>query len=393
MPHNLKARLGRIRTNAGTLSGVSPAASGGNKPDGLIPGEPQPDTVWPEWSEAGFKTLKRQFNRELPFPLPQVFPAALAILVPDIARLRRLPPAAELLFFDLETTGLSGGAGTVAFLAAFGRFTASAGLPGRIQITQYLLLDYPGEAAFIESAVKEFAASGSPLVVSYNGKCFDSQIFKTRCLMNGITPPHYSHADLLHPARRLWKRRLPDCSQSTIEVSVLGLDRSGDVSGAMAPDIWFSFLQSGCNRELLSICEHNARDITGLAALFLALGQIAESPLESRAMFNVDEESLALFWRQTLKKNPFLFQDTGSWCAETGELLLKNAAESGHPRAAIAMAKIAEWRLGDMKKALEYTDAALAAPDISGSLRRELETRRVRLEGKIARAGKGAMTE
>jgi len=384
MPANLKARLGRIRDCAPRNG------KGSGHPDSLpstVPesGGPQPAVAWPGWNEAGFKTLKRQFTRELLFPVPAAFPTALAILVPDFARAGRFPAPSELLFFDLETTGLSGGAGTVAFLAAFGRFTAPGELPSRIEITQYLLLDYPGEADFIENTIKEFAASPAsapPFVASYNGKSFDSQILKTRCLMNGIMPPPYFHADLLHSARRLWRNVLPDCSQAGIEVSVLGLDRSGDVLGAMAPDIWFSFLRNGDNRELLSVCNHNERDITGLASLLLALGEIAASPLESRNRYRFEEEALALSWRNVLKKSPSLF---GSGERKWGDLLLEHAAKNGCPRAAIAMAKTAEWYLDDPALALEYTARALQAPELPPRLRDDLEKRRARLERKIAR--------
>ena len=379
MPSNLKARLGRIRESVprngkgSEHHDISPVA-------GMEPAIQTPD-AWPGWSESGFKTLKRQFTRELPFPVPAAFPKALAILVPDFDRAGRLPAPDELLFFDLETTGLSGGAGTVAFLAAFGRFAASGELPSRIELTQYLLLDYSGESDFIENVIKEFTAFPAPFVVSYNGKSFDSQILRTRCLMNGIMPPPYFHADLLHSARRLWRRKLPDCSQATIELSVLGLDRSGDVPGVMAPDIWFSFLRSGDKKELLSVCDHNGRDISGLAALFLALGEIADAPLESRSRFRFDEEALAMSWRKALKKPSSIF---GSSERNRALLLLESAAKKGYPLAAIAMAKTAEWQLGDPALALEYTNGALHAGELPERLREDLEKRRSRLEGKIA---------
>ena len=383
---DLKARLGRIR-----------GSGGDNKKGGVLVGPSSttaglhPSIGWPGWTEAGFMVLKRELYRELPFSLPGVFSKELAIVVPDLIQMGRLPFPQELLFFDLETTGLSGGSGTVAFLAAFGRFDTS-----KIRITQYLLLDYPGEADFVENVKNEFTVSrgvksgGLPLVVSYNGKSFDSQIIKNRWLMNRIKPPDYFHADLLHPARKLWRGQIENCSQATIEVSVLGLDRCGDVSGAMAPDIWFSFLRAGengiyDNSQLLSVCDHNVRDISGLAALFLALGEIAANPIDSRKKFRFNEEALALSWRKVLFNYPEFFggDEPRRQYAKTGELLIKNAAENGHPRAAVVMAKIAEWRLGDPALALMYTNAALATAAIPESLQKELEKRRVRLAGKI----------
>jgi len=375
MSVDLKARLRRYRDIRKLPSSTT------EEPRGTLSTTEEKKDPWPDWTEAGFKTLKREVFRELKIPelevpVPEAFPAALPIVVPDIRHMGKLPLPGELLFFDLETTGLSGGAGTIAFLAAFGRFAKGG---AGISITQYLLLDYPGESDFTGKAAGEFTASPPPLVVTYNGKSFDSQILKTRCLMNGIKPPEYFHADLLHPARRLWKRRLPGCSQATIEVSVLGLDRAGDVSGAMAPEIWFSFLRSGDNSELLSICDHNVRDITGLASLFLALNVIAAAPIESLDRFRFDMEALALLWRNAVRRNPRFFGDEEK---KTGEELLRNAARNGSPLAELILAKNAEWCLRDYGLALEYTNSALASQEISEGLRENLERRRIRLEKK-----------
>jgi uncharacterized protein YprB with RNaseH-like and TPR domain len=380
MSMDLRARLRRYRdTRKFSASTIEET-----KPRHIIEEE---KGSWPDWKEVGFKTLKREVLLELKAPLPEAFPAALPIVVPDLLRLGRIPSPEDLLFFDLETTGLSGGAGTLAFLAAFGRF-AKSGISGNvgILITQYLLLDYPGESDFIERVVGEFATP-PPLVVTYNGKCFDSQILKNRCLMNGMTPPEYFHADLLHPSRRLWKRVLPDCSQATIEVSVLGLDRAWDVPGAMAPEIWFSFLRSGDNSELLSICDHNVRDITGLASLFLALAEIAADPLGSSNKFCFDGEALALLWWRAIRRNSQLFGDEEK---KTGDLILRNAARNGSPLAALIMAKNAEWHLKNYRLALEYTNCALAFPGISERLRENLEKRRQRLKKRIIIFRKGS---
>jgi uncharacterized protein YprB with RNaseH-like and TPR domain len=378
---NLKARLKRYHDT----KKINPAVTGSRGTSGS-------PALWPGWSEAGFKILKREQIYELAFPLCSGFPKSLAIVVPDLVRFGRIPMPEDLLFFDLETTGLSGGAGTVAFLAAFGRFTAPKSGSAALTITQYLLLDYPGESEFIEMSVNEFAASperagdGLPLVVSYNGKCFDSQILRNRCLLNRIRPPEYYQADLLHPSRRLWKNILSDCSQATIEVKILGLDRIGDVSGAMAPEIWFSFLRNGDNadsspRELLSLCDHNARDVAGLAALFLGMGKIAADPFKSRNAFQFDDKALALFWWKAVKKHPLFLKDD-EFCAKTAFSLLEAAAKGGSPQAAITIAKDAEWRLRDIKLALHYTNLALAAAEIPLGFRDEIEKRLSRLEKK-----------
>jgi hypothetical protein len=296
-------------------------------------------------------------------------------------------------------------------------------------VDQYLLLDYSGEADFIEALAEEFkgpaapegAAAALPILVSYNGKSFDAQIFKTRCIMNGRLPPPYHHADLLHPSRRLWKRVLPSCSQGEIETAVLGLDRTGDIPGALAPELWFSFLRTGDFSSLGGICDHNVKDISGLAALFRALTAIARSPPEAAA-YHADPEALALGWRDAIRRDRRgLF---GAEEAETGARLLAAAAGRGCPRAVYimgldllrqnrgrdgrrrlleaageqsppsiraaayrALAVDAEWRLGDEEGALGFVEAALELGEIRDMVKADLSGRRERLLRKIERRG------
>ncbi|MDR1318620.1 MAG: ribonuclease H-like domain-containing protein [Treponema sp.] len=377
------------------------------------------------WESAGCQTLRRQIIVDPLLAFPAEFPPALPVLIPDLGGAFLQPEAdgrpvpEDLLFFDLETTGLSGGAGTLAFLAAFGRpLRLSASSRGgsipqkrgkdrpfegedplspdclltgyKIQLTQYLLLDYPGESDFLNALLGEFAAGGG-LVVTYNGKTFDSQILKNRCLMNGLAPPEYAHADLLYPARRLWKRILPNCSQGEIETSVLGLDRSGDIPGALAPDIWFGFLKTGTAPPLLGICEHNKKDILGLAAIFAVLAHIASDPVGTRKRYNYDVENLAFRYRRNSRRctgGKAAFCEPGE-LLRTGEELLRLAAEQGYPGALRALAVEAEWRLADFSLALEYTNRALALDALRESLREDFTLRRKRLRGKIDKSAAG----
>jgi uncharacterized protein YprB with RNaseH-like and TPR domain len=289
------------------------------------------------WESCGFKTVKREVTLDSPFKSMKSLPAALAILVPDLAG-RELPALEDFLFFDLETTGLSGGAGTTAFLAAFGRL-----IGGKLRITQYLLLDYPGENDFLAAVLAEFKNESS-VIVSYNGKCFDSQILKTRCLMNRIEPPEYFHADLLHPSRRLWKNIINDCSQGSVEARILGINRENDIPGALAPEIWFEFLKTGRTDRLFGICDHNVFDIAGLSSILAAMIRIASDPLGCEEPI-FDLERVALFWRDFLRR-----RSSDSELQVTGGELLRKAAEKEYPRAALVYAQD-RMRKGDCEKA------------------------------------------
>jgi uncharacterized protein YprB with RNaseH-like and TPR domain len=431
MAHNLRSRLQRIREAGKTETRVSPASA--------VTGVPECDAgppVLPGWERAGYKALKRSVVLELPRTLPAVLPLGLGIPVPDILRYARdqgMPEPGDLLFFDLETTGLSSGPGTVAFLAAFGRIIKVPGETSfRFKADQYLLLDYPGEAGFLEALLGEFKPWGAegkpPLVITYNGKSFDSQVLRIRCLMNRLPPPFYYPGDLLHPCRRLWKKLLPSCSQGEIETSILGLDRTGDIPGYMAPDIWFAFLRTGDPSALEGICDHNLKDILGLGAIFNALTRIAGDPAGAEKELRLDTEALALGWRRAIRRygeGPF-----GIGSAKTGEMLLAAAADRGCPRAMYALgtdliakkqydearrhfldltgdqypgeiraaayrklAIDAEWRLKDPEQALGYLNVSLALGETRITVKKELFSRRERLLEKIKHNGEPRLSE
>jgi uncharacterized protein YprB with RNaseH-like and TPR domain len=313
----------------GRSSGGAPAVPGG---------------VFSAWETAGEGLLRRRLRLPPSRPVPAALPAALPLVLPDLAPAAGSRSPGRILFFDLETTGLSGGAGTVAFLAAFGTFEGenSLGDYSALVIDQFLLLDYSGETAFLDAVLRFINDPRFPgsCLATYNGKTFDTQILKTRCLMNGFEPPKLFQLDLLYPSRRMWKRLLPNCSQATIETMVLGLDRSGDIPGALAPEIWFDFLKSngsGAGR-LLGICDHNVKDIQGLAALFAAFCEIAEHPLDASAVFHCDTERLAMIWRRRLiRGGPPLFRDVSGGGFERTSSELLEAAARDYPRSCLRL--------------------------------------------------------
>jgi uncharacterized protein YprB with RNaseH-like and TPR domain len=377
----------------------------------------------PGWDSAGYLTLRREIIESEMIAVPPKMPEAAGIVMPGIDSETAYE---DLLFFDLETSGLSGGAGTVAFLAAFGRLVPQKNVnekaPCELHITQYLLLDYPGESDFTGAMAAEINKGGNT-VVSYNGKSFDSQILKTRCIMNGIALPEYRHADLLHPARRLWKRLLPDCSQGTIEERVLGVDRTGDIPGAMAPDIWFSFLKDGETGPLLDICEHNRRDIAGLASLFSTMAAIADDPLKAAEKINYDLETFALYWHDVMRKYAAGNGVKSLRLREKGQRLLRHAAGMGGARAMLrlahallkegkhdegrewlvktaglkrgedvkiqrimalrALAIDSEHRLGNAAEALSHAEQALELLTPDSTLRKDFDRRILRLRKKL----------
>lgn len=191
-------------------------------------------------------------------------------------------PLSSLIFFDLETTGLSSGAGTLAFMAAFGRFTLGAeGADPLITIQQYLLMDYAGEEAFLLAVKEELSgkeSKGDELIVSFNGISYDSQLLRTRFVMNAIAPPIYRELDLLYPARRIYRGILPSCALCELERRVLGIEREDDLPGALAPQAWFDYIKKGESLAVQRVAEHNAQDLVGLAALLKHVDAALDDP-------------------------------------------------------------------------------------------------------------------
>ena len=162
---------------------------------------------------------------------------------------RRTDWARRVVFFDIETTGLSGGAGTLAFLAGCGWFE-----DGGFRVRQFFLSGPAGERAMLAALGRVF--DEATLLVTFNGRTFDVPLMETRWAFHRTAAPtdDLPHFDMLPPARRLWGRartagRRRDgargCSLSALERSVLGFHRLGDVPGFEIPARYFHFLRTG----------------------------------------------------------------------------------------------------------------------------------------------------
>ena len=142
------------------------------------------------------------------------------------------------MFFDLETTGLSGGSGTVAFVVGFGCFKG-----GRFHVWQFVLPSFAAERRLLAAVTA--AVSRAHTIVTFNGKSFDLPFMEMRWLYHRLeTPlPALRHLDLLHPARRLWG---PDTGGlGGLEGRVLQFRRRDDVPGFEIPSRYFDYLRSG----------------------------------------------------------------------------------------------------------------------------------------------------
>lgn len=219
-------------------------------------------------------------------------------------------PTPRLVCFDLETTGLSGGAGTYAFLVGFGYFDDEG-----FRTRQFFLRGFGEERALLHAVEEEIAsgeAAGRTVLVTYNGRAFDVPLIDTRYQMHRLRSPFgkLPHVDMLFPARRLWKKRASaddlrltayggaargvagsreprvaslldsapgSCALTAIERDILGLHRQDDVPGWEIPARYFGYTRTGDARGLAAVFEHNRLDLVSLGAVAAVILELVEA--------------------------------------------------------------------------------------------------------------------
>lgn len=314
----------------------------------------------------------------------------------DFHRITLEPAAEELnlrrtLFIDLETTGLSGGAGTYAFLIGLGHIELD-----HIVVRQYLLPDFQYEwllLKYIENNLGNFEN-----IISFNGKSFDIPLLRNRFVLNRMDSvlDELMHIDVLYAARRLWKKRVSACDLQNLEYVILGQERQYDVPSEMIPHIYFEFIRKRRAAMLRDVLEHNFYDITNMVLLSLVIGQVVEDPLD-RLEEHDDIYSLARFYyhwkffREALPLLEYLIDspldkmlknDVSFLLSMThkkmgnfkkSSLLFKRLLKSSkdHPEAIEELAKYYEHREKNYSAALELVEQSIEYTTLLEQLDRE----------------------
>lgn len=287
-----------------------------------------------------------------------------------------------LAFFDIETTGLAGGAGTFAFLIGVGVFES-----GQFTLRQFFMRD-PSEEAFMLNGVAESLRDRVGLV-TYNGRGFDVPIVQTRfdLARRPFDLSSFPNLDLLPAARRLWRGRYENCSLGTLESAVLNHHRTdADVPGSLIPQMYVDYLRTGDAREMRRVIYHNAEDIlsmvtlaahilemfadpvsetrTGLDCLRLAMwhddnGEADEAEAAYRAAL-ARARSLPADHKPALYSRYAAFLKRAGRRAEAAPLWQKWAdLADDDPTPCIELAKYYEWEAGRIAQAKEWASRAL----------------------------------
>ena len=310
------------------------------------------------------------------------------------------------LFMDTETTGLSGGAGTVAFLVGAGYCDGDG-----FVVEQYLMREYADEPELIHRLADRM--EGFDHVCTFNGRNFDMPLLESRFTMCRMRHRwrDLDDLDLLYPARRAWKLRLGSCRLANIETEILGLERHGALPGSEVPGRYFEFLKTGDESLLADIIDHNRQDIATLVTLLIRLCAVNARPerlTDQRDLFSMGRSlERQGEWKpaRELYHIAALPRPRGTLQALVGErvagqanwrqyhLLRRSGDVDGAihvltqmlqrrqmpAEACVALAKLYEHKVRDYRQALEYAEQARRC----GADPEQIDKRAARLRGKL----------
>ena len=220
------------------------------------------------------------------------------------------------------------------------------------RVRQFFMRDHGEEASVLDALSRHLQPFR--VMITYNGRAFDQPLLEARYRWNRVPPPFagMQHLDLLHGARRLWKLRFESCRLVDLESQVLGVEREGDIPGALIPYVYFEYQRTGRATRLLPVFEHNAFDILSLACL---TGIVPE------AFLNASQDAAHRKLRHGSE-----MAGLARWLHAAGDLegartLLRRAIDTkADARLPDELLFRALWDLGQLERKLDAREAALA---------------------------------
>lgn len=314
------------------------------------------------------------------------------------------------LFLDLETTGLSGGTGTVPFLVGLGYYRDD-----KFYVSGFFLGDLAEEEGMIEEMSRFFREMDFQSLVTYNGKTFDLPLLETRFILNRRPFPlrDIPHLDFLFPARSLWSHKFESCRLCHLARELVGTGRDEDIPSAEIPWRYHQYLLTGNYHLVEPIIYHNQEDILSLLGVVI-LGSFILAKKDVECMGDAldyfgagkvmeklgDMEKTVEFFNQaldgglpsdlslmTMKKLSYLFKKNGDWDKAVfiwQQLTKEKNVTAGHLFSFRELAMYWEHREKNYEEARKITEEGFVVSMETGSAFKDDFSRRMeRLKRKI----------
>lgn len=192
--------------------------------------------------------------------------------------LERLAPLNQVLFLDIETTGLLS-SGSIIYLIGCAFYSE-----GNWVIRQWFAQSPDEEAELIRSFLS--FAQGYTYLIHYNGNSFDLPFIKHKAEQYGI-PCNFSNIDGLDIYRRLMPYKnflkLSDCKLKSVE-RFLGIKREDTCQGGELIQVYKDFTLSHDYRLYHTLLLHNSDDMKGMLEILPVLSyyDLFNSSLKAR---------------------------------------------------------------------------------------------------------------
>lgn len=180
----------------------------------------------------------------------------------------------EVLFFDIETTGLSPGNSQVFLIGAIEKSKKEEPLT----LVQFLAENNSAEEE--TALLKAFSdlAFKKKYLIHYNGSSFDVPFLLHRCSFLGLSSPFsvLAQIDLYRELMKLpgFFRQMPDHKQKTFE-NLMNYPRKDLLSGKEMINFYQIYVKSKENKILELLLLHNQDDLKGMLSL-LPLGKLKD---------------------------------------------------------------------------------------------------------------------
>ncbi|WP_054024649.1 ribonuclease H-like domain-containing protein [Bacillus sp. FJAT-28004] len=306
----LRDRMNRLRGDS-REEDKQPVAAGAASGEQIVQ-QPEDDEEWlsPVWETFDVKLVTNEIGSFLLRKI--IYPSdyrhghhALVELHDSAPALTAFHPesqmsAEQIMFLDLETTGLGVGAGNVPFMVGIGYMSKE-----HFVIEQALIRHPAEERAMLHFLMEKL--NHYTFLSTYNGKTFDWPLVQSRFIMNGLGRKMWEpqHLDFLHPARSIWRNTLVSCKLSHVEEERLGIHREDDVPGSLAPQLYFEFLANGDPAPLEGVFRHNEIDMLSLACLAIRFGHLLNGNISKYIPLPDEPEEMVRtgLWLERMGKN------------------------------------------------------------------------------------------